>query len=89
MNVSAHTPGTLRFWGPTGLVGAASAGIVAVLLTAVVTAPASSAPGTRVPLGPAPSSGPGPADAPILVPCFMNRYDWAFDLVGPPPMCRL
>jgi hypothetical protein len=27
--------------------------------------------------------------APVLVPCFMGRHNWASDLVGPPPVCTL
>ena len=89
MNVSTHTRESLRLWGPTGLAGTASAGLVTLLLTAVMSAPALSAPATGMPFEPAAPSTTGGTSERITVPCFMDRHSWADGLVGPPPRCSL
>jgi hypothetical protein len=72
----------------TGLAGVAATTAVAALLTAVVTAPASSTPGTYLPTDPGRSASAGAARVVSSGPyCFMGGHRLITELVGEPP-CR-
>jgi hypothetical protein len=83
-----HTDGSsFSFWGLTGLAGAVSTTAVAVLLSAVVSTPAHSAPTNLSPAEPNTVTSVEDGRTAQAGPCFMGRYSWNDATAGPPPTC--